>query len=84
MDFEGRSLNPLFVPRIRENRLIIVHGLIDENVHFTNSELLVAELVRLGKPYHLQVYPTEKHGLRHSSVNEHFDILMFHCLLNNL
>ncbi|KAI8337734.1 Alpha/Beta hydrolase protein [Chlamydoabsidia padenii] len=67
-----------------ENRLIIVHGLIDENVHFTNSELLVAQLVRLGKPYHLQVYPTEKHGLRHSSVNEHFDILMFHCLLNHL
>ncbi|CAO3589340.1 unnamed protein product [Absidia cylindrospora] len=67
-----------------ENRLIIVHGLIDENVHFTNSELLVSQLVNHHKPYHLQVYPTEKHGLRHSSVNEHFDILMFHCLLNNL
>ncbi|KAI8073066.1 dipeptidyl peptidase IV N-terminal region-domain-containing protein [Gongronella butleri] len=67
-----------------EHRLIIVHGLIDENVHFRNTEKLVAELDKYNKPYHLQVYPTEKHGLRHASVNEHFDTLMFHHLVNYL
>ena len=39
----------------RENRLLIVHGLIDENVHFVHTSLLVDELVRHCKPYQLQV-----------------------------
>ncbi|ORX60503.1 hypothetical protein DM01DRAFT_1332653 [Hesseltinella vesiculosa] len=67
-----------------EHRLIVVHGLIDENVHFSHTEDLVALLDKHEKPYHLQVYPTEKHGLRHASVNEHFDTLMYHCLVNYL
>ncbi len=44
----------LFVP-CRENRLLIVHGLIDENVHFHHTSLLIDELVRNCKPYHVQV-----------------------------
>jgi hypothetical protein len=39
----------------RENRLLIVHGLIDENVHFQHSSILVNALVRACKPYRLQV-----------------------------
>ncbi|KAI8637275.1 hypothetical protein BD408DRAFT_424779 [Parasitella parasitica] len=67
-----------------ENRLLIAHGLIDENVHFRNTELLVSQLVKLKKPHYLQVYPSEKHGLRHASVNEHFETLMFYWLCNYL
>ncbi|CAO3609304.1 unnamed protein product [Cunninghamella echinulata] len=67
-----------------DNRLIIVHGLIDENVHIRNTECLVEKLIEKGKPHKYQVYPTEKHGLRHATVNEHFEVLMFHCLLNYL
>ncbi|CAG8759982.1 10426_t:CDS:2, partial [Dentiscutata heterogama] len=50
-----------------ENRLLIAHGQIDENVHFKNSELLVASLVKYNKPHVLQPYPTERHGLRHAN-----------------
>ncbi|RUS25454.1 hypothetical protein BC938DRAFT_472155, partial [Jimgerdemannia flammicorona] len=67
-----------------ENRLLIAHGLIDENVHFKNTETLVAALVKHNKPHHLQIYPTERHGLRHASVNEHFETLMFYWLVNYL
>ncbi|KAI8368707.1 Alpha/Beta hydrolase protein [Blakeslea trispora] len=67
-----------------EHRLLIVHGLIDENVHFRNTEQLVTELIKHNKPHYLQVYPTEKHGLRHASVNEHFETLMFYWLKNYL
>ncbi|CAG8717605.1 15501_t:CDS:10, partial [Gigaspora margarita] len=56
-----------------ENRLLIAHGQIDENVHFKNSELLVASLVKYNKPHVLQPYPTERHGLRHANVAEHFE-----------
>ncbi|KAF9207856.1 dipeptidylpeptidase [Podila verticillata] len=67
-----------------ENRLLIAHGLIDENVHFTNTETLVADLVRFNKPHQIQLYPTERHGLRDARVNEHFETLMFFWLKNYL
>ena len=35
--------------------MLIVHGLIDENVHFHHTSLLVDRLIRAGKPYQLQV-----------------------------
>lgn len=40
---------------IRENRLLIIHGMIDENVHFAHTSQLINALVRAGKPYQLQV-----------------------------
>ncbi|KAF9082101.1 dipeptidylpeptidase [Mortierella sp. AD031] len=67
-----------------ENRLLIAHGLIDENVHFKNTEMLVAELIRSNKPHQIQIYPTERHGLRDARVNEHFETLMFWLLKKNL
>uniref|UniRef100_T1J0E1 Dipeptidyl peptidase 9 n=1 Tax=Strigamia maritima TaxID=126957 RepID=T1J0E1_STRMM len=56
-----------------ENRLLIIHGLIDENVHFFHTGQLINALVRAGKPYHLQVYPNERHSLRHLSACEHYE-----------
>ncbi|KAF9147433.1 dipeptidylpeptidase [Linnemannia schmuckeri] len=67
-----------------ENRLLIAHGLIDENVHFKNTEMLVADLIRSNKPHQIQIYPTERHGLRDARVNEHFETLMFWLLKKNL
>ncbi|OZJ03929.1 hypothetical protein BZG36_03610 [Bifiguratus adelaidae] len=67
-----------------ENRVLIAHGLMDENVHFRHTEALVAALIAYNKPHQVQVYPSERHGLRHASVNEHFETLMFFWLLNYL
>ncbi|KAL4714346.1 hypothetical protein ACJJTC_009698, partial [Scirpophaga incertulas] len=38
----------------QEGRLLIIHGLADENVHFCHTAALLAELVRLGKPHRVQ------------------------------
>jgi len=38
-----------------ENRLLIIHGLMDENVHFAHSVELINALIKAGKPYSLQV-----------------------------
>ncbi|XP_076342792.1 dipeptidyl peptidase 9-like [Tachypleus tridentatus] len=56
-----------------ENHLLIIHGLMDENVHFSHTTQLVNSLVKAGKPYHLQVYPTERHSLRHLDASEHYE-----------
>lgn len=40
----------------RENRLLIVQGMIDENVHFSHTNQLIQALIKAGKPYQLQVW----------------------------
>eukprot|EP00043_Microstomoeca_roanoka_P017463 m.182234 g.182234 ORF g.182234 m.182234 type:complete len:359 (+) comp16639_c6_seq9:1753-2829(+) len=37
------------------NRLLILHGLNDENVHFQHTATLIQHLIEAGKPYNLQV-----------------------------
>lgn len=41
--------------------LLLVHGLIDENVHFRHSARLINALIAAGKDYRLQLYPDERH-----------------------
>lgn len=42
---------------LRPNRLLLLHGFLDENVHFAHTSILLSFLVRAGKPYDLQVRP---------------------------
>jgi len=57
-----------------ENRLLIVHGLIDENVHFCHTAMLIDWLLLAGKPYQLQVYPSERHGVRSPHASLHWEL----------
>jgi dipeptidyl-peptidase-4 len=45
--------------------LLLIHGLIDENVHFRHTGLLLQDvLIRDGIPYEQLVFPEERHHLR--------------------
>lgn len=68
----------------QENRLLIIHGMIDENVHFAHTSQLINALVRAGKPYQLQVYPNERHSLRHLDASEHYETVLLTFLRNCL
>ncbi|XP_071547788.1 dipeptidyl peptidase 8 [Panulirus ornatus] len=67
-----------------ENRLLIVQGMIDENVHFSHTNQLIQALIKAGKPYQLQIYPHERHCLRQLDSNEHYETKLLSFLLNNL
>ena len=41
--------------------LMIVHGLIDENVHFRHTARLINALIKARKPYELLMFPDERH-----------------------
>lgn len=41
--------------------LMIVHGLIDENVHFRHAARLIDALVKARKPHDLMLFPDERH-----------------------
>ena len=43
--------------------LLVIHGMADDNVLFTNSTALFQRLQELGKPFDIMVYPGSKHGL---------------------
>ncbi|MFN8558838.1 MAG: prolyl oligopeptidase family serine peptidase [Dehalococcoidia bacterium] len=45
-------------------RLLLVHGMIDENVHFRHTGRLLTALIRARVPYELQLFPAERHTPR--------------------
>lgn len=45
-----------------KGKLLIIHGLIDENVHFRHSASLITKLISAGKDYDLLLFPNERHS----------------------
>ena len=61
-------------------KLLLVHGMADDNVLFTNSTMLMQRLQSLDKPFDLMTYPGGKHGLIKQSgpgLHAHADIVRF-------
>ncbi|WP_157475005.1 S9 family peptidase [Lysobacter sp. Root494] len=46
------------------SKLLLVHGMADDNVLFSNSTALMSALQKRGQPFELMTYPGAKHGLR--------------------
>ena len=49
---------------IRDDALLLVHGMADDNVLFSNATALMARLQAAGTRFQLMTYPGAKHGLR--------------------
>ena len=47
-----------------EGKLLLIHGLIDENVHFRHTARLINALIAACKPYDLMIFPDERHSPR--------------------
>ncbi|CAF3336625.1 unnamed protein product [Rotaria socialis] len=64
--------------------LMIVHGLIDENVHFRHSARLINALIRANKPYELILFPDERHMPRKLDERIYMEDRMFEFIRKNL
>lgn len=53
------------VPRLENlhGRLLLMHGMADDNVQFENSTRIMARLQELSTPFDLMLYPGERHGI---------------------
>lgn len=51
-----------------QGRLLLIHGLLDENVHFRHSARLMDALDRMGKRYELMVLANERHTPRDPAI----------------
>ncbi len=63
-------------------KLLLIHGMIDENVHFQNSALLIDALQKAGREFELMVYPRDRHGIFNGG--EHFRELQARFLREKL
>jgi dipeptidyl-peptidase-4 len=47
-----------------DGRLLVMHGLIDENVHFRHTARWISALIREGKGFEVLPVPEERHSSR--------------------
>jgi dipeptidyl-peptidase-4 len=61
------------LPRLErlEGRLLLIHGMADDNVFFDNAAGMMQRLQALRTPFDLMLYPDEKHGVQSPSGREH-------------
>ena len=50
-------------------RLLILHGLIDDNVHLQNTMQFITALQKANKQFEMMIYPQSRHPIR----SEHYD-----------
>jgi dipeptidyl-peptidase 4 len=56
-----RRGSPLtYVDRL-QGKLLLIHGMIDENVHFRHSARMMQALIDAGKSFETLIYPNERH-----------------------
>lgn len=65
-------------------RLLLVHGLADDNVHVNQSMELIDELVRAGKQFDMQLYPGRNHSILGQPYRKHLYHRWWRFLQENL
>ncbi|MBI4470850.1 MAG: S9 family peptidase [Acidobacteria bacterium] len=79
-----RESSPVTLTRGLTGKLLVVHGLADDNVHFQETVQLVDELINQGKRFELMFYPKKKHGIAGTEARIHLFKLMTDFLGRNL
>jgi dipeptidyl aminopeptidase/acylaminoacyl peptidase len=60
-----RRSSPIYHAAGLQGRLLICHGMVDDNVHFQDTARLTQRLIELGKEgWEVAMYPVERHGFQ--------------------
>ena len=60
-----RISSPIYHAEGLEDALLLVHSLIDDNVHFQDAARLTQRLIELEKDFEVMYYPLERHNFDH-------------------
>ena len=74
----------LLAARHLHGQLLMIHGVIDENVHAQNTLKFAYELQKAGKPFRLMLYEKSRHGVTDPDLVEHMHRMMFDFTLETL
>jgi dipeptidyl-peptidase-4 len=47
-----------------QGKLFIAHGLVDNNVHFQHTAILIDKLIESGKYYYFELFPSQEHSIK--------------------
>jgi len=59
--------SPITYAKNLMGNLLLIHGTGDDNVHYSNMEMLVNELVKNGKQFQMMSYPNRTHSISEGS-----------------
>jgi dipeptidyl-peptidase-4 len=66
-----------------KGKLLLTHGILDENVHVQNTYQLVSKLEDMNKDFELMLYPSSRHGYG-AAKNTHFRNLQIRFVYKHL
>ncbi|MER3523702.1 MAG: S9 family peptidase [Ignavibacteria bacterium] len=82
---EGYRLSsPLTYAGGLNGKLLLIHGVVDDNVHFQDSMLLVDALQKANKQFDFMAYPRSTHSFAGSVVGTHWYSLMTRYIQDHL
>lgn len=67
-----------------KGKLLLIHGMADDNVHLQNSTELVDKLVEADKKFEMIFYPNKNHGIHGGNTSYHLYRSMTDFVLENL
>ena len=67
-----------------KGKLLLIHGMSDDNVHVQNSMQLVEQMQLKGKQFDLMVYPGKHHGVSGAMTNVHLWTMVCEFIFENL
>ncbi len=75
---------PLAAARNLHGQILLVHGVIDENVHAQNTLKFSYALQKAGKPFRLMLYEKSRHGVTDPDLVKHMQKMMFDFMVETL
>lgn len=79
-----RESSPLSHVAALRGKLLLIHGMVDENVHFRHTARLIAALTAADKYYDLVLFPEERHMPRDAKGLEYLERRVFEYFRDNL
>ena len=76
--------SPLSAAKDLSGKLLLIHGMIDDNVHMQNTIQFAYELQKAGKPFQLMLYPRSRHGVTDPLQVKHMRAMMTEFITSNL
>jgi dipeptidyl-peptidase 4 len=68
--------SPMTYAKNLQGNLLYIHGTADDNVHYSNAEILINELVKYKKQFQLMAYPNRSHSISEGEgTHEHLSAL---------
>lgn len=79
-----RNSSPITYADKLKGKLLLIHGSVDDNVHFQNTMDFVNELIKCNKQFEMMIYPNKNHNISGGNTRYHLFYKMTDFIFRNL